>query len=1023
MASFNAAYLVNSDPWGTTTNDQAMTAAFGAGKWNKFQYTASVFSSNYDFVFIDGSELNSAFPAFIADNVSLIQNWVAAGHHLFINAARNYDQGIDYALGFGVTLENHNYNFASFNVFASDPSNPIFTDPTSPTGLSWFGTYFAHDIVVGPLTPILTGNLQSGGTGTVLGSELWGAGEVLFGGMTATDFHSPQPEAFNLEVNILKYAATWGPLLPSGTDGTLTTDEDTAKVLTAADFGFQDADATKTLKSIRIDVVPSHGTLYLSGIAVTALTVISVLDIDAGFLTFVPALNENGVNYSSFQFSVNDGTYFAPTPNTLTFDVTPVNDAAIISGTVVGSVTEAGVLAGSPMATGTLTASDVDNPADTFTEVLTATASTFGYGTFMMTAGGVWTYTLDDTNPNVQALNDGQTLTDAFTVTSIDGTQQVITVTINGANDAALISGTVVGSVTEAGVMAGSPMATGSLTATDVDNPGNTFTEVLTATASTFGYGTFMMTAGGVWTYTLDDTNPNVQALNDGQTLTDAFTVTSIDGTQQVITVTINGANDAALISGTVIGSVTEAGVMAGSPMATGSLTATDVDNPANTFTEVLTATASTFGYGTFVMTAGGVWTYTLDDTNPNVQALNDGQTLTDAFTVTSIDGTQQVITVTINGANDAALLSADVVNLTETNLAADISTSGMLTITDIDSPTKFTVQAGTVGLYGTFAIDSAGAWTYTASSAHDEFVDGVTYTDTFDVTSVDGTHTSVTIKIMGTNDGAIISGVASGSVTEAGVVAGMPTATGLLMSTDADGAANTFTAVSTATASTFGYGTFVMTAGGVWTYTLDNTNATVQALNKNQTLTDTFTVTTGDGTAALIEVTINGTNDAAVISGTTSGSVTEAGGVANAIRGTPTATGKLTDIDIDNPSNLFTAVSAAKASNGGLGSFTMTSAGVWTYTLDNTNAAVQALAANQTLTDTFTVTSIDGTAQVITVTINGADDAAVVADFNANGISDFLWQTPMGRWQLGSWTGRASWVVALSIIPECLGR
>ena len=45
--------------------------------------------------------------------------------------------------------------------------------------------------------------------------------------------------------------------------------------------------------------------------------------------------------------------------------------------------------------------------------------------------------------------------------------------------------------------------------------------------------------------------------------------------------------------------------------------------------------------------------------------------------------------------------------------------------------------QAGTVGLYGTFDITSGGAWTYTASSAHDEFVAGTTYTDTFSVATL----------------------------------------------------------------------------------------------------------------------------------------------------------------------------------------------------------------------------------------------------------------------------------------------
>ena len=49
--------------------------------------------------------------------------------------------------------------------------------------------------------------------------------------------------------------------------------------------------------------------------------------------------------------------------------------------------------------------------------------------------------------------------------------------------------------------------------------------------------------------------------------------------------------------------------------------------------------------------------------------------------------------------------------------------------------------QPGTDGSYGTFAIDAAGAWTYTASSAHNEFVAGTTYTDTFTVAASDGTH------------------------------------------------------------------------------------------------------------------------------------------------------------------------------------------------------------------------------------------------------------------------------------------
>ena len=93
-------------------------------------------------------------------------------------------------------------------------------------------------------------------------------------------------------------------------------------------------------------------------------------------------------------------------------------------------------------------------------------------------------------------------------------------------------------------------------------------------------------------------------------------------------------------------------------------------------------------------------------------------------------DGTLTSVTINILGTNDAAVLSAATANLTESNLA--LTTSGTLTISDVDSPASFVAQAATVGTYGTFSIDAAGAWSYTASSAHDEFVAGTTYTDTF---------------------------------------------------------------------------------------------------------------------------------------------------------------------------------------------------------------------------------------------------------------------------------------------------
>ena len=134
-------------------------------------------------------------------------------------------------------------------------------------------------------------------------------------------------------------------------------------------------------------------------------------------------------------------------------------------------------------------------------------------------------------------------------------------------------------------------------------------------------------------------------------------------------------------------------------------------------------------------------------------------------------------------------------------------------------------------------------------------------------------------------------------------------------------------------------YGTYTLTAAGVWTYTLDNSNPAVQALSTGGTLTDTFTAITVDGTAQLVTITIHGTDDAAVISGDITGTVLEAGGIANGTPGIPTATGDLDAADVDNPPD-WTPVGTPTPGDNGYGSYTLTAAGVWTYTLDDSNAA-----------------------------------------------------------------------------------
>ncbi|AVH67137.1 beta strand repeat-containing protein [Nostoc sp. 'Peltigera membranacea cyanobiont' N6] len=163
------------------------------------------------------------------------------------------------------------------------------------------------------------------------------------------------------------------------------------------------------------------------------------------------------------------------------------------------------------------------------------------------------------------------------------------------------------------------------------------------------------------------------------------------------------------------------------------------------------------------------------------------------------------------------------------------------------------------------------------------------------------------------------------------------------------------------------------LNANGTFNY---NPNSQFESLGVGATASDSFTYTASDngkgGTStATVNLTINGVNDVATITGTATKSVTEDTATPNL-----TATGSLTVSDADAGQNIFnTTVTSA---TGNLGSLSITNAGAYSYSV--ANSAVQFLGAGQTKAETFTVKSVDGTAtQNIVVTINGVNDVATI--------------------------------------------
>ncbi|HVZ42274.1 MAG TPA: VCBS domain-containing protein [Ramlibacter sp.] len=711
----------------------------------------------------------------------------------------------------------------------------------------------------------------------------------------------------------------------------------------------------------------------------------------------------------TFTVTVAD-EHSASATQTVTITVNGTNDApTITTGAQTGSVTEDGTLT----ASGQIAGSDVDHGAT----LSYGGSSTGAYGSLAVDATtGAWSYTLN--NASHQDLAQGESHTEVFTVSVTDehgaSATQTVTVTVNGTNDAPTItSGAQTGSVTEDGTLTASGQVTGS----DVDQ-GATLSYGGSAGGT---YGSIVVDAStGAWNYTLD--NASHQDLAQGESFTETFTVTVTDehsaSATQTVTITVNGANDAPTItSGTQTGSVTEDVTLTASGQVTGS----DVDHNAT----LAYSGGGTGIYGSLVVdVTTGAWTYTLD--NANHQDLAQGASFTETFTVTVTDehsaSATQTVTITVNGTNDAPVAQDDVGTAIAGGSGNGLDATGNVLANDTDVDTSHTslavtevnelagnVGADVDGSYGAVTIASDGSFTYVvdnqnpdvqALGATDTLIETFTYQVSDGVGGFDSATLTVTVE--GANDAPVAADDA-GSATEAGVVPGEDaignvldndtdpdTPHGNLSVTEVDGAgANVGTGLDGS------YGQITLESDGSYTYVVDNLDATVDALNSSETLTDSFTYKVSDGAGgfdtATLTVTIHGANDAPTItSGPQTGSVTE--------DGTLTASGQVTGSDVDDGATLSYGGSAG----GVYGNIAIdASTGAWTYTLDNANH--QDLAQGESFTESFTVTVTDehgaSATQTVTVTVNGANDAPTITSGTQMGsVTEDLTLTASGQ-------------------------
>ncbi|MBE1275476.1 VCBS domain-containing protein, partial [Enterovibrio baiacu] len=706
-------------------------------------------------------------------------------------------------------------------------------------------------------------------------------------------------------------------------DAAVITGDSTASI--TEDTGAQTATGTITITDADTGDTPTIPNGTLAG-EYGSLTLVDGAWTYTADSASIQSLADGDTATDTITVTASDGT-----TQDIVITITGTDDAAVVTGDTTGTTTDQGT-----SVSGSISISDVDNGEN---PTISNTTIDGEYGSLTLT-DGEWTYTVN--SESAQTLPDGESANDTFTLTASDGSTHQITVTVEGTDDAAVVTGDLSASVAEGG----DASVSGSINISDPDAAVQPTLENGTVEGE---YGSLTLT-DGEWTYTV---NPdNAQSLGDGDSATDTITVTASDGSEHQITITVTGSDDASVVTGVTTGGI-DLGADTPETSVSGTLSITDVDDGDTPSFDNVSIDGD---YGTFTLTDGN-WTYTVDPSKAD--ALNDNQTEQEVFTLTASDGTVQQITVDVTGADDAAVITGDsTASITED--AGAQTASGTITITDADTGDTPTIPNGTLaGEYGSLTLVD-GAWTYTADSASiQSLADGDTATDTITVTASDGTTQDIVITITGTDDAAVIEGNTSGAITED---TGAQTASGTITITDAD-TGETPTIPNGTLAGEYGSLTLV---DGAWTYTADS--ASIQSLADGDTATDTITVTASDGSTQDIVITITGTDDAAVVEGDTSGTVTEGD-----IGDVSTATGELNIVDPDGEPVNFPDANVS----GEYGSLTLVD-GAWTYTLDQD--ATQSLNQDQEVTDTITVTASDGTTQDITITVTGTDDAAEVS-------------------------------------------
>lgn len=646
------------------------------------------------------------------------------------------------------------------------------------------------------------------------------------------------------------------------------------------------------------------------------------------------------------------------------------------------------------------------------------------YGSLTLAADGTWTYTVDNSNSTIQALNPGETLIERFNyaVTDRSGTGlsdiAVLTITIEGAQDAVAVNSVFVNEASpyavftvsgSAGVAVRLELSSTGLPSTDsratLSGPGADIGSTLeyfdgSAWQIYIVNSSVLIPTGDKLLVRIAVNQDDVHEGNESFTLS-AFVSQNISSTG-IGTINDEGEGDVYL-PGNTSGTPDSGGTL-DDDRPTLSVTSPQVNEEADAEFVVSLDKRSTQPVSFTPVLASGTANIGIDTGTTAQLERFDGNSWVTVTGPVSIAAGELSVRLRIATVDDSLVESSETFSLVTGAISGTVTNQsgaeGVATIIDIDiaSPNnrppvavndsltstedtpitysasqligndsdvdgdQLSIASVTSGTGGTAVLNNDGTVTFTPNA-------NLNGPATFSYTMTDGSLTSnaatVTINVGAVNDAAVIGGNAMGTVTEDLNVNGQGnlTAGGVLTVTDADTGEASFQG--TVTSSTGTLGTLTISPAGEWTYNVPN--SAVQYLKAGETTVETFTVRTLDGTSQQISVTIQGVNAPAVFAPDG-----QQGYVQEDTR--LISEGQLSVTDADQGE---AAILVQTATRGQYGEFSIDAGGRWRYVLDNDASAVQTLGTADTRTETFAVTSRDGTRTMVSVVVQGLDEAS----------------------------------------------